>query len=79
MTTIERGPSLEQTLRDYLRLRKKHPVKSPEGRSYREAIREAIARLRAFRLAQQANHDLVLPPLKRPFKHRRSSHSDSVN
>lgn len=70
MTTIEKDPSLEEKLREYLRLRKKHAPASVQGRFYREAIREQIQKLRAIRLARQANRDLVLPPFKKSLKGR---------
>lgn len=70
MTATHGNASLEETLREYLRLRRKHSPSSPQGESYRAAIREQIRMLRAFRLARHANRDLVLPPMKKPSKAR---------
>jgi hypothetical protein len=57
--------SIENELKTLWRLRHKHPAKSPEARSYRHAILDKARRLRAFRLARQANTDLMLPPIRK--------------
>ena len=65
MTTIERNQSPEAIMREYLRLRHKHAPRSRQARYYREAIRDQIQKLRALRLARQANARRGLPPLRK--------------
>lgn len=73
MTTPTGGVhSLESEIRQYWRLRLKHRATTEEAQSYRTAIRDHIQKLRAIRLAQLANTDLLLPRkkrLKRPPTH----------
>lgn len=63
MTTIERNQSPEAIVREYLRLRHKHAPRSQQAKYYREAIRDQIQKLRAMRLARQANTPRGLPAL----------------
>ncbi len=62
--------SLENEIRTLLRLRLKHPAKSPETRSYRQAIKDRASRLKALRLARQANRDSSLPPIRKKHFYR---------
>lgn len=67
--------SLESEIRTLLRLRLKHPARSPEAQSYRQAVRDRAARLKALRLAQSANRDSILPPLRKKHFYRGGSSS----
>ncbi len=65
--------SLENEIRTLLRLRLKHPASSPETRSYRQAIKDRASRLKALRLARQANRDSALPPIRKKHFYRGSA------
>jgi hypothetical protein len=62
--------SLENELRTLLRLRLKHQPVSSEAKSYRGAIKDRASRLKALRLAQMANRDLILPPIRKKSFYR---------
>jgi hypothetical protein len=69
--------SLENEIRTLLRLRLKHPAHSPETRSYRQAIKDRTSRLKALRLARQANRDSSLPPVRKKHFYRGTGDMDS--